>query len=107
MSVPAAGPTSLAGRTALVTGAYGLLGGWLVRALLDERVRVVAIRRDEPTCSALEMLGLAGRVNVVHGDICEPEPDRPGAERVRGRQRLSPRRADARSDGQPGAAVHF
>ncbi len=71
--VPAAGPTSLGGRTALVTGAYGLLGGWLVRALLDEQVRVVAIRRDEPTCSALEMLGLAGRVNVVHGDICDPE----------------------------------
>ncbi len=73
MSVAAPEPMSLAGRTALVTGAYGLLGGWLVRALLEKRVRVVAIRRDEPTASALEMLGLAGRVDVVHGDICEPD----------------------------------
>lgn len=61
------------GRTALVTGAYGLLGGWLVRALLAHDVRVVTIRRDEPTASALEMLGLAQRVDVVHGDICDPE----------------------------------
>ena len=40
---------SLAGRTALVTGAHGLLGGWLVRALLADGVRVVTVRRDEPT----------------------------------------------------------
>jgi CDP-glucose 4,6-dehydratase len=65
------GLSALAGRTALVTGAHGLLGGWLVKALLDEHVRVVTIRRDEPTSSALEMLGLGGRVDVVHGDICD------------------------------------
>ncbi len=35
-------------------------------------VRVVTIRRDEPTASPLEMLGLAASVDVVHGDICEP-----------------------------------
>jgi CDP-glucose 4,6-dehydratase len=72
LSVPDAGPP-LAGRAALVTGAHGLLGGWLVRALLAEQVRVIAIRRDEPTSSALEMLGLARRVDVVNGDICEPD----------------------------------
>jgi len=62
----------LTGRRALVTGAHGLLGGWLVKALLNEGVHVVTIRRDEPVVSPLEMLGLDGRVDVVQGDICEP-----------------------------------
>jgi CDP-glucose 4,6-dehydratase len=62
----------LNGRATLVTGAHGLLGAWLVKALLERGVRVVAVRRDEPTTSTLELLGLAGRVDVVHGDICEP-----------------------------------
>ncbi len=64
---------SVSGRTALVTGAHGLLGGWLVKALLDEDVHVVTVRRDEPTTSALEMLGLGGRIDLVRGDICEPD----------------------------------
>lgn len=62
----------LNGRAALVTGAHGLLGAWLVDALLQRGVRVVAVRRDEPVASTLELLGLAGRVDVVRGDICEP-----------------------------------
>jgi CDP-glucose 4,6-dehydratase len=70
--VETVGLNDLAGRTALVTGAHGLLGGWLVKSLLEHRVRVVTIRRDEPTASALEMLRLAPSVDVVHGDICEP-----------------------------------
>ena len=57
---------------ALVTGAHGLLGGWLVKALLEHGVRVVTIRRDEPTASPLAMLGVAASVDVVHGDICDP-----------------------------------
>ena len=60
----------LRGRSVLVTGAYGLLGAWLVKALLQADARVVAIRRDEPALSGLSLLGLAGRVDVVHGDIC-------------------------------------
>ena len=67
------GSTPLAGRTALVTGAHGLLGGWLVRALLAHDVRVVTIRRREATSSALEMLGLRDRVTTVRGDIREPD----------------------------------
>jgi len=59
------------GRSVLVTGAHGLLGSWLVGALLDRGARVVSIRRDEPALSSLELLGLEDRVDVVHGDVCE------------------------------------
>jgi CDP-glucose 4,6-dehydratase len=65
-------PAGVAGRVALVTGAHGLLGGWLVAALLTEGARVVAIRRDEPAASTLDLLGLSDRVDTIHGDICEP-----------------------------------
>ncbi len=60
----------LSGQSVLVTGAYGLLGSWLVKALLDGGAQVVVIRRDEPALSALELQGLNTRVDVVHGDIC-------------------------------------
>ena len=66
----AAGATELAGRAVLVTGADGLLGSWLVGALLRRGARVVTIRRDDRAVSALALLGLADRVDVVHGDIC-------------------------------------
>ena len=62
----------LTGRSVLVTGAFGLLGSWLVKALLDDGARVVALRRDEPATSSLELLGLARAVDVVSGDICAP-----------------------------------
>lgn len=58
------------GAAVLVTGADGLLGSCLAGALLDGGVRVVTIRRDEPAVGALELRGLADRVDVVHGDIC-------------------------------------
>lgn len=59
----------VSGRSVLVTGAHGLLGSWLVKALLEEGADVVALRRDEPVLSALELLGLEHRVNTVHGDV--------------------------------------
>src|SRR5947209_18984326 len=62
----------LNGRSALVTGAFGLLGSWLVKALLGGGARVVALRRDEPVTSSLELLGLDREVAIVHGDICDP-----------------------------------
>jgi len=61
----------VAPQSVLVTGAHGLLGAWLTAALLDAGHQVVAIRRDEPVVSTLELLGRAGEVSTVHGDICE------------------------------------
>jgi CDP-glucose 4,6-dehydratase len=61
----------LSGHSFLVTGADGLLGSWLAASLLERGARVVSIRRDEPALSSLALLGLADRVDTVHGDICE------------------------------------
>ena len=63
-------PADLRGHSVLVTGGYGLLGSWLVRALTREGARVVVVRRDEPALSSLALLGLSGSVDVVAGDIC-------------------------------------
>jgi len=60
----------LNGRSVLVTGAHGLLGSWLVRALLQRGARVVVIRRDEPAVDSLKLQGLSHEVSVVNGDIC-------------------------------------
>jgi CDP-glucose 4,6-dehydratase len=68
----------MSGRRAFVTGAYGLLGGWLIRALLDAGAQVVALRRDKTPVSLLELEGLEQRVTVVQGDVC----DRTAIERI-------------------------
>lgn len=56
----------------LVTGAHGLLGAWLVKALLERGARVVVVRRDQPAVSSLTLLDLEREVDLVHGDVCEP-----------------------------------
>lgn len=56
-------------RSVFVTGAYGLLGSWLVRALLESGDDVCVLRRDQTPTSALELLGLESRVAVVGGDV--------------------------------------
>ena len=58
-------------QSVLVTGADGLVGAWLTRALLDAGHRVVAIRREDSAASTLELLGLAGEVETIHGDVRE------------------------------------
>ena len=58
-------------RTSFVTGGYGLLGAWLIRALLERGDEVVALRRDRRPRSTLQMLGLEDEVVVVDGDICD------------------------------------
>ena len=67
----AAEAASGAPQSVLVTGAHGLLGAWLTTALLDAGHRVVTVRRDEPAVSTLALMGRAGEVDTVHGDICE------------------------------------
>lgn len=62
----------MSGRSVLVTGAHGLLGSWLVKALLEQGARVAVVRRDDAVVSALELMGLGQRIDTVHGDICTP-----------------------------------
>jgi CDP-glucose 4,6-dehydratase len=59
-------------RSVLVTGAYGMLGSWLVQALLERGDRVVALKRDQVTNSALQIEGTEARCAVVHGDLVDP-----------------------------------
>jgi CDP-glucose 4,6-dehydratase len=60
-------------RSAFVTGAYGLLGSWLCRALLDRGACVAVLQRDEPAASALALDGTESRCTVVHGDVRDVE----------------------------------
>jgi len=58
-------------RSVFVTGAYGLLGGWLVKALLAREARVTVLKRDAVAASALVLEQIELRVNVVRGDVCD------------------------------------
>jgi CDP-glucose 4,6-dehydratase len=60
-----------AGRSCFVTGAYGMLGSWLVRALLDAGARVTVLRRDQVNASPLVLDGLEERCTVVRGDVVD------------------------------------
>jgi len=56
-------------RPTLVTGASGLLGGWLVPRLLDQGADVVCLVRDWVPQSELISSGLIHRVRVAHGEV--------------------------------------
>jgi CDP-glucose 4,6-dehydratase len=56
-------------RPTLVTGATGLVGGWLVRALLEKRADVVCLVRDHVPNSELYRGGWLRKVRVVYGDV--------------------------------------
>ncbi|MSW83782.1 MAG: SDR family NAD(P)-dependent oxidoreductase [Actinobacteria bacterium] len=63
----------MSGSTVLVTGAYGLLGSWMVKALLVRGARVVVLRRDERPGSALVLEGTESQCVVVHGDLADAD----------------------------------
>ena len=60
-------------RRVFLTGATGLVGGWLVRRLLDAEADVVCLVRDWTPQSELVQSRMIDRVAVVRGDICDQE----------------------------------
>ena len=56
-------------RSCFVTGAYGLLGSWLVKGLLARGDKVTVLRRDRLPRSAFDLMGLEPDVTVVDGDV--------------------------------------
>jgi CDP-glucose 4,6-dehydratase len=60
-------------RSVFVTGGYGILGSWLVKALVERGDRVTVLRRDRVPESALILEGTEDRVTVVIGDLRDAE----------------------------------
>ena len=60
----------MSGRTAFVTGAYGLLGSWLAKALLARGDHVVALAYGDLP-SALTLEGTAAQCTVVRGSVTD------------------------------------
>jgi CDP-glucose 4,6-dehydratase len=60
-----------AGRSVFVTGATGLLGGWLLRDLIEQGAEVVALIRDGAPKSMVVREGWIARINTVHGELCD------------------------------------
>lgn len=56
-------------RPTFVTGATGLIGGWLVKRLLDAGADVVCLVRDWVPQSEFVRAGLVERVKVVRGEV--------------------------------------
>lgn len=59
-------------RNVFVTGATGLVGGWLTKHLLDQGAHVTALVRDWVPASEFVHEGLAERVNIVRGGLASP-----------------------------------
>jgi CDP-glucose 4,6-dehydratase len=60
-------------RPVLITGATGLVGGWLTKRLLEAGADVVCLVRDWVPQSELVRGGILERVKVVRGDLRERE----------------------------------
>lgn len=59
-------------RRVLVTGATGLLGGWLTRDLVSREAEVVALIRDEIALSPLDD-NIKSKITIVHGCVEDVE----------------------------------
>ena len=55
----------------LVTGATGLVGSWLVQRLQGLRADIVCLVRDWVPQSELVRSGMADKVKLVRGDVCD------------------------------------
>lgn len=58
-------------RPVFVTGASGLLGGWLVKRLVENSADVVCLLRDWVPQSELIQTRLIDKVKVVRGNLCD------------------------------------
>lgn len=58
-------------RPTFITGATGLVGGWLVKNLLARGAEVICLVRDWVPQSELVRSGIFGQVRAVRGDICD------------------------------------
>src|SRR5579862_9655593 len=58
---------SWTGRTVFVTGATGLMGGWLVKDLLQRGAEVIALVRDGSPRSMLLREGILNKIGTVYG----------------------------------------
>ena len=67
-------------RPTLITGATGLVGGWLVRRLVEAGAAPVCLVRDSVPASSFFSSGDASRVTTVRGDVT----DQPLLERILG-----------------------
>jgi len=63
----------LAGKKILVTGGTGFLGGWLCKALLEEKATVVVLARDKNKAGALCLHGIEKKVKIAEGSITDFE----------------------------------
>ena len=62
-------PGRYAGHRIFVTGAGGIVGSWLVRAMLAAGATVIALVRDEDPQSEFVRSGDERRVTRVHGSL--------------------------------------
>jgi CDP-glucose 4,6-dehydratase len=58
-------------RPTLVTGATGLVGGWVVRRLLRQQADLVCVVRDWVPESEFVRSGLLTQTKTVRGDVCD------------------------------------
>lgn len=58
-------------RPTLVTGATGLVGGWVVRRLLRQQADIVCLVRDWVPESEFVRSGLLTHTKTVRGDVCD------------------------------------
>ena len=60
-------------RPTLVTGATGLVGGWVVKRLLRSQADVVCLVRDWVPESEFVRTGMPAQVKTVRGDVCDQQ----------------------------------